>query len=228
MRLTREQRKKRDGESQEKKKERTRSCRLEESKQQKKNKEEKKSGADQVQAAAESLQIESAAKDAAPDEKEVTEREVTERESPTGTDQGQQKKNSSSTLTDSTLHRINGDLRISLKTDKPDIRKCLSALDQLSMLYVTSEHVQRHSELIATLRKMRYYRANQAIMDKASMLYNRFKNAFLAADGEEVVSAAFLRSLLQDKEEAQLVREKEEASEGEEEKLEAKAPVDSS
>uniref|UniRef100_A0A3B5MC53 PWWP domain-containing protein n=1 Tax=Xiphophorus couchianus TaxID=32473 RepID=A0A3B5MC53_9TELE len=208
MRLTREQRKKHDGESQEKKKERTRSRRLEESKPQKKNKEEKKSGADRAQTAAEGLRIESAAKDAAPAEKEAT-----ERESPTGTDQ----ENSSSTLTDSTLHRINGDLRISLKTDKPDIRKCLSALDQLNMLYVTSEHVQRHSELIATLRKMRYYRANQAIMDKASMLYNRFKNAFLAGDGEEVVSAAFLRSLLQ---------EKEEASEGEVEKLEAKENQD--
>lgn len=59
-------------------------------------------------------------------------------------------------------------------------------------------------------------------MDKASMLYNRFKNAFLAGDGEEVVSAAFLRSLLQEKEETQLMREKEEASEGEVEKLEAK------
>lgn len=68
---------------------------------------------------------------------------------------------------------------------------------------------------------MRYYRANQAIMDKASMLYNRFKNAFLAGDGEEVVSAAFLHSLLQD-DETQLMREKEEASEGEAEELEAK------
>lgn len=37
-------------------------------------------------------------------------------------------------------------------------------------------------------------------MDKASMLYNRFKNTFLVGDGEEVVSAAFLRSLLDEKE----------------------------
>lgn len=37
-------------------------------------------------------------------------------------------------------------------------------------------------------------------MDKASMLYNRFKNAFLVGEGEEVVSAAFLRSLLEEKE----------------------------
>lgn len=37
-------------------------------------------------------------------------------------------------------------------------------------------------------------------MDKASMLYNRFKNTFLVGEGEEVVSAAFLRSLLEQKE----------------------------
>lgn len=37
-------------------------------------------------------------------------------------------------------------------------------------------------------------------MDKASMLYNRFKNTFLVGEGEEVVSATFLRSLLEEKE----------------------------
>lgn len=37
-------------------------------------------------------------------------------------------------------------------------------------------------------------------MDKASMLYNRFKNAYLVGEGEEVVSAGFLHSLLEEKE----------------------------
>lgn len=43
-------------------------------------------------------------------------------------------------------------------------------------------------------------------MDKASMLYNRFKNAFLVGEGEEVVSAAFLRSLLEEKEKEEAQR----------------------
>ncbi|KAK7910035.1 hypothetical protein WMY93_014719 [Mugilogobius chulae] len=103
-------------------------------------------------------------------------------------------------LTDSTLHRLHGDIRISLKTDNPDVSACLLALDQLSMVYVTSQHIQRHSELITTLRQLRFYRANEAIMHKASMLYNRFKNAFLLGEGQEVVSADFLRSLLEEKE----------------------------
>ncbi|XP_068164728.1 uncharacterized protein [Antennarius striatus] len=104
------------------------------------------------------------------------------------------------TMTDSTLHRIHGDIRISLKNDNPDIGKCVAALDQLSMVYVTSKLIQRHSELVVTLRKLRYYRASQDVMDKASMLYNRFKNTFLVGEGEEMVSATFLRSLLEEKE----------------------------
>ena len=57
--------------------------------------------------------------------------------------------------------------------------------------------------------QLRFYRPNQAVRDKASMLYNRFKNAFLVGEGEEVVSTAFLRSLLEEKEreEAQRCRE---------------------
>lgn len=92
------------------------------------------------------------------------------------------KKSPEVTPTDSTLHRIHGEIRISLKTDKPvkgagpgdrrggacppgnpvahlsssfqDIEKCLTALDQLSLVYLTSKHVQRHSELVVTLRKV--------------------------------------------------------------------------
>ncbi|XP_061619766.1 trichohyalin-like isoform X2 [Phyllopteryx taeniolatus] len=135
--------------------------------------------------------------------------------------QQQHKNNLNLTLTDSTLHRIHGDIRISLKSDNPDVAKCLAALDQLSGIYVTLQHVQRHSELISTLRKMRFYRGNQDIMDKAAMLYNRFKNAFLLGEGEEVVSAAFLRSLLEEKEreEAERCKKAEKAAGGEEDEV---------
>lgn len=47
---------------------------------------------------------------------------------------------------------------------------------------------------------MRWYRANSTIMDKASMLYNRFKHTYLLGEGEEVVSASYLNSLVQEKE----------------------------
>lgn len=48
---------------------------------------------------------------------------------------------------------------------------------------------------------MRRFRSNQDVMDKASMLYNRFKNAFLLVnDKDNVISPEFLRSLLEEKE----------------------------
>lgn len=56
------------------------------------------------------------------------------------------------------------------------------------------------SDRLSLCCQLRFYRPNQAVRDKASMLYNRFKNAFLVGEGEEVVSAAFLRSLLEEKE----------------------------
>ncbi len=43
-------------------------------------------------------------------------------------------------------------------------------------------------------------------MYKASMLYNRFKNTYLVGEGEEVVSTAFLRALLEEKEKEEAQR----------------------
>ncbi|MEQ2200193.1 hypothetical protein XENOCAPTIV_024655 [Xenoophorus captivus] len=86
----------------------------EEGKEQRKNDGETKSGTTRAKTAADGLQVESVAKDGGQVEKKGV-----SRESKIGTELGQQKKSSGPTLTDSTLHRINGDLRISLKTDKP-------------------------------------------------------------------------------------------------------------
>lgn len=64
--------------------------------------------------------------------------------------------------------------------------------------------------------KLRYYRASRSVMEKASMLYNRFKHAYLLGEGEEMVSATFLRSLLEEKEE-----EEEQRAERHQERLQA-------
>lgn len=36
-----------------------------------------------------------------------------------------------------------------------DVKKCLVALDELSSLQLTTQHLQKHCELIATLKKVR-------------------------------------------------------------------------
>lgn len=64
--------------------------------------------------------------------------------------------------------------------------------------------------------QLRSYRANRSVMEKASMLYNRFKHAYLLGEGEEVVSTTFLRSLLEEKE-----KEEEQRAERHQERLQA-------
>ena len=36
-----------------------------------------------------------------------------------------------------------------------DVKKCLDALDEIGALQVTTQHLQKHSELISTLKKVR-------------------------------------------------------------------------
>ncbi|ROL01503.1 PC4 and SFRS1-interacting protein [Anabarilius grahami] len=103
-------------------------------------------------------------------------------------------------VTDSLLYRLHGDIRISMTLDNPDVSKCLLALDELSTVPVSSRNIQNHSELIDTLRKMRWFRGSEAIMFKASMLYHRFKNIYLIGDADEPLSQEYIDSLQQERE----------------------------
>ncbi|CAL8330074.1 unnamed protein product [Merluccius merluccius] len=97
--------------------------------------------------------------------------------------------------TESKLQRLHGEIKISLKIDNPDVRKCLEALDEIGTLQVTMQHLQKHSELIATLKKIRRFKASQDIMDKASMLYNKFKSMFLVGEGDSMISQVLNKSI---------------------------------
>ncbi|KAL4640458.1 PC4 and SFRS1-interacting protein isoform X1 [Arapaima gigas] len=97
--------------------------------------------------------------------------------------------------TESRLQRLHGEIKISLKIDNPDVKKCLLALDELSSLQVTTQHLQKHSDLITTLKKIRRFKACQDIMDKATMLYNKFKTMFLVGEGDSVLSQVLNKSL---------------------------------
>ncbi|XP_077379998.1 PC4 and SFRS1 interacting protein 1a isoform X3 [Festucalex cinctus] len=97
--------------------------------------------------------------------------------------------------TDVKLQRLHSEIKISLKIDNPDVKKCLDALDEMSTLQVTTQHLQKQSELIATLKKIRRFKASQDVMDKATMLYNKFKSMFLVGEGECMLSKVLNRSL---------------------------------
>lgn len=40
-------------------------------------------------------------------------------------------------------------------TPEQDVKKCLDALDEIGALQVTTQHLQKHGELIATLKKVK-------------------------------------------------------------------------
>ncbi|XP_035811808.1 PC4 and SFRS1 interacting protein 1a isoform X2 [Amphiprion ocellaris] len=97
--------------------------------------------------------------------------------------------------TDLKLQRLHSEIKVSLKIDNPDVKKCLDALDEIGALQVTTQHLQKHSELIATLKKIRRFKASQDVMDKATMLYNKFKSMFLVGEGDCVLSQVLNKSL---------------------------------
>ncbi|XP_028312046.1 PC4 and SFRS1 interacting protein 1a [Gouania willdenowi] len=93
------------------------------------------------------------------------------------------------------LQKLHSEIKISLKIDSPDVKKCLDALDELCALQVTTQHLQKHSELIATLKKIRRFKASQDIVDKATMLYHKFKSMFLVGEGDCMLSQVLNKSL---------------------------------
>lgn len=97
--------------------------------------------------------------------------------------------------TDVKLQRLHSEIKISLKIDNPDVKKCLDALDEIGALQVTTQHLQKHSDLIATLKKIRRFKASQDIIDKATMLYNKFKSMFLVGEGDCVLSQVLNKSI---------------------------------
>ncbi|XP_028822954.1 PC4 and SFRS1-interacting protein-like [Denticeps clupeoides] len=105
-------------------------------------------------------------------------------------------------VTDSRLHRLLGEIRVSLTVDNPDVAKCVLALDELGRVPVSSQNLQNHRELIDTLRKIRKFGGSEVVMQKASMLYYKFKSVFLdgEAEDEELAEPAVPSTALQEEE----------------------------
>ncbi|XP_075682807.1 PC4 and SFRS1-interacting protein [Rhinoderma darwinii] len=108
---------------------------------------------------------------------------------------------------DSRLQRIHAEIKNSLKIDHQDVHRCIMALNELVSLQVTMQHAQKHTDLITTLKKIRRFKASQVVMEKATMLYNKFKNMFLVGEGDSVISQVLNKSLAEQ-------RQQEEANKG--------------
>uniref|UniRef100_A0A3Q3KIQ6 Lens epithelium-derived growth factor integrase-binding domain-containing protein n=1 Tax=Monopterus albus TaxID=43700 RepID=A0A3Q3KIQ6_MONAL len=77
------------------------------------------------------------------------------------------------------LQKLHTDIKFALKVDNPDIDRCLQALDELEAVPVTSQILHKNAEVIATLKKIRRYKASTAVMEKATDVYNKLKLRFV-------------------------------------------------
>ncbi|KAG8454457.1 hypothetical protein GDO86_000904 [Hymenochirus boettgeri] len=84
------------------------------------------------------------------------------------------------------LQKLHSEIKFALKVDNPDIQKCLDALEELGGLQVTSQILQKNPDLVATLKKIRRYKANPNVMNKAAEVYTRIKARILGPKGESL------------------------------------------
>ncbi|XP_048707246.1 PC4 and SFRS1-interacting protein isoform X2 [Caretta caretta] len=124
------------------------------------------------------------------------------------------------TSMDSRLQRIHAEIKNSLKIDNLDVNRCIEALDELSSLQVTMQQAQKHTEMILTLKKIRKFKVSQVIMEKSTMLYNKFKTMFLVGEGDSVLSQVLNKSLAEQKQHEEANKTKEQWKKGQNKKME--------
>ncbi|KAM4879408.1 LOW QUALITY PROTEIN: PC4 and SFRS1-interacting protein [Sylvia borin] len=124
------------------------------------------------------------------------------------------------TSVDSRLQRIHAEIKNSLKIDNLDVNRCIEALDELASLQVTMQQAQKHTEMILTLKKIRKFKISQVIMEKSTMLYNKFKTMFLVGEGDSVLSQVLNKSLAEQKQHEEAYKTKEQGKKGANKKTE--------
>ncbi|XP_030919880.1 hepatoma-derived growth factor-related protein 2 [Geospiza fortis] len=87
------------------------------------------------------------------------------------------------------LQKLHSEIKFALKVDNPDIKRCLNALEELGTLQVTSHILQKHTDVVATLKKIRRYKANKDVMEKAAEVYTRLKSRVLGPKMESMQKA---------------------------------------
>ena len=66
-------------------------------------------------------------------------------------------------------------LKTALTVENPDIHKALQTLDNIDKIPVTANLLKKCQSLVATVKKIRRYKASQKVMDKSEKVYHRFK-----------------------------------------------------
>ncbi|XP_023572947.1 hepatoma-derived growth factor-related protein 2 isoform X5 [Octodon degus] len=87
------------------------------------------------------------------------------------------------------LQKLHSEIKFALKVDNPDVKRCLTALEELGTLQVTSQILQKNTDVVATLKKIRRYKANKDVMEKAAEVYTRLKSRVLGPKIEAIQKA---------------------------------------
>lgn len=87
------------------------------------------------------------------------------------------------------LQKLHSEIKFALKVDNPDVKRCLNALEELGTLQVTSQILQKNTDVVATLKKIRRYKANKEVMEKAAEVYTRLKSRVLGPKIEAIQKA---------------------------------------
>uniref|UniRef100_A0A2K6CG44 Hepatoma-derived growth factor-related protein 2 n=1 Tax=Macaca nemestrina TaxID=9545 RepID=A0A2K6CG44_MACNE len=89
------------------------------------------------------------------------------------------------------LQKLHSEIKFALKVDSPDVKRCLNALEELGTLQVTSQILQKNTDVVATLKKV--WREpeviNKDVMEKAAEVYTRLKSRVLGPKIEAVQKA---------------------------------------
>ncbi|MGH0181083.1 UNVERIFIED_CONTAM: hypothetical protein FKN15_005753 [Acipenser sinensis] len=75
------------------------------------------------------------------------------------------------------LQKLHTDIKFALKVDSP-------ALEELGSVQVTSHILQKNTDVVATLKKIRRYKASREVMQKAAEVYNKLKLQVLGGKAE--------------------------------------------
>ncbi|XP_036744105.2 PC4 and SFRS1-interacting protein-like [Manis pentadactyla] len=82
------------------------------------------------------------------------------------------------------------------------------------------QQAQKHTEMITTLKKIRQFKVSQVIMEKSTMLYNKFKNMFLVGEGDSVITQVLNKSLAEQRQHEEANKTKNQGKKGPNKKLE--------
>ena len=81
-------------------------------------------------------------------------------------------------------------LKTALTIENPDIQKALQTLDSIDKIPVTASLLKRCQSLVATVKKIRRYKASQKVMDKSEKVYHRFKLVCTGLENGATLSSA--------------------------------------